>query len=70
MTWRRFSKYRTELMGIACLWIMLYHNRVSWPAGLEPVRRFVDHGNLGVEFFLLLSGMGLYFAWQKRPPLV
>lgn len=69
MTWRSLSKYRTELMGLACLWIMLYHNRVSWPAGLEPVRRFVDHGNLGVEFFLLLSGMGLYFAWQKRPPL-
>ena len=69
MTWGHLSKYRSELMGIACLWIMLYHNRVNWPDALEPVRRFVDYVNLGVEIFLLLSGISMYFSWQKQPPL-
>lgn len=69
MNWNALSKYRTELMGIACLWVMLYHNRCDWPAILEPVRRFARYGNLGVEIFLLLSGSGLYFSWVKKPQL-
>lgn len=69
MNWNHLSKYRSELMGIACLWVMLYHNRIDWPGSLEPVRRLVNYGNLGVEIFLLLSGMSLYFSWQKKPRL-
>lgn len=69
MSWRLLSKYRTELMGIACLWIMLYHNKVQWPAVLTPVKTVVGYGNLGVDIFLLLSGVSLYFSWQKKPRL-
>ena len=25
MTWKDVSRYRTELMGAACLWIMGFH---------------------------------------------
>lgn len=69
MNWDRLSKYRSELMGFACLWVTLHHNCFDWPTALDPVRRFASYGNLGVDIFLLLSGVGLYFAWQKKPKL-
>lgn len=69
MSWRTLSKFRSELMGLACLWVMLHHNYFDWPQALEPLKRFSLYGNLGVDIFLLLSGVGLYFAWQKKPKL-
>lgn len=69
MSWKALSKYRSELMGIACLWVMLHHNYFDWPASQDALRRFANFGNLGVDLFLLLSGVGLYFAWQKKPKL-
>lgn len=69
MSWNLLSKFRSELMGLACLWIMLHHNFFDWPTALEPLERFAKFGNLGVDVFLLLSGVGLYFAWQKKPKL-
>ena len=26
MSWKSLSKFRSELMGFACLWVMLHHN--------------------------------------------
>lgn len=69
MSWRLLSKYRSELMGFACLWVMFHHNHFDWPIALEPLRQFAFYGNLGVDLFLLLSGVGLHFAWQKKPRL-
>lgn len=69
MSWNLLSKYRSELMGLACLWVMLHHNSFDWPTALDGLRRFSLYGNLGVDIFLLLSGVGLYFAWQKKPKL-
>lgn len=69
MSWKTLSKFRSELMGLACLWVMLHHNYFDWPSSLEAVERFAKYGNLGVDIFLLLSGVGLYFAWQKEPKL-
>lgn len=69
MSWKVLSKYRSELMGLACLWVMLHHNSFDWPKALYPLERFALYGNLGVDIFLLLSGVGLYFAWQKKPKL-
>ena len=69
MRWNLLSKYRSELMGIACLWVMLHHNYFGWPDSLESLERFALYGNLGVDIFLLLSGVGLYHAWQKKPKL-
>lgn len=69
MSWGFLSKYRSELMGIACLWVMLHHNFFDWPSALEPLRRFSLYGNLGVDIFLLLSGVSLYYAWAKKPRL-
>ena len=69
MSWKALSTFRSELMGLACLWVMLHHNFFDWPNALDSLRRFALYGNLGVDIFLLLSGVGLYYAWQKKPRL-
>ena len=33
------------------------------------LKRLAQFGNMGVDVFLLLSGISLYFAWRKRPSL-
>ena len=69
MSWKSLSKFRSELMGLACLWVILHHNSFDWPNALESLERFALYGNLGVDIFLLLSGVGLYYAWAKQPKL-
>ena len=69
MSWKSLSKFRSEIMGLACLWVMLHHNYFVWPESLDGLRRFSYYGNLGVDIFLLLSGVGLYYAWSKKPAL-
>lgn len=69
MSWKALSKFRDELMGLACLWVMLHHNSFIWPESMDGLRRFALYGNLGVDIFLLLSGVGLYYAWSKQPAL-
>ncbi len=69
MSWKDLSKYRSELMGLACLWVMLHHNRFNWPDMLAPLERFAKFGSLGVDMFLLLSGVGLSCAWERKPRL-
>ena len=69
MSWKSLSKFRSELMGLACLWVMLHHNVFDWPNALYPLERVAIYGNLGVDIFLLLSGVGLYYAWSRKPTL-
>lgn len=69
MSWNHLSKYRGEIMGFACLWVMLHHNSFDWQPSLDILRRIANYGNLGVDMFLLVSGIGLYYAWQKKPKL-
>ena len=49
-----FSRYRTQLMGISMIFIMLFHTEL-----------FLS-GNIGVEFFLLISAIGLFFSLKKN----
>ncbi len=58
------SKYRTQLMGMAILWVMFYHSHIN----VEPysILKFVKRiGYLGVDIFMLLSGFGVYFSISK-----
>jgi len=65
------SKYRTELMGISILWIILFHAGFQAPDNI--VLRslwylFISFGGgLGVPIFLILSGMGLMYSKLKNP---
>ncbi len=58
------SRYRGELMGIAMVFIILFHVDLDRSDPFFGLRRM---GNLGVDMFLFLSGIGLWFSWMKRP---
>lgn len=58
------SKYRGELMGIAMLFVILFHVGLPRDDAFFGLRRM---GNIGVDYFLFLSGMGLWFSWKKNP---
>lgn len=65
------SNCRSAIMGIAIVWIMLFHSGIEAPDNL--VLRalwyiFVSFGGgVGVNIFFLLSGFGLYFSVAKYP---
>ena len=52
------SRYRSELMGAAMLWIMLFH-AYQFRFPYTALDTFKGYGYLGVDVFILLSGMGL-----------
>lgn len=65
------SKHRTALMGIAITFIMLCHNTVAVPQSLHHAWRiFSQILQCGVDIFLLLSGLGLFYSFRKRPKVI
>ncbi len=56
------SRYRGELMGLAILFVVLFHVGMPSHYFFYPLRRL---GNVGVDMFLFVSGMGLWFSWSK-----
>lgn len=56
------SRHRSVLMGIAMVIIVLFH--VSLPRH-SAWFGLVRMGNVGVDIFLFLSGIGLWFSWTK-----
>lgn len=74
--WGLVSKYRSQLFGFAILWIMCMHSREFTPI---PSNALLSHsllydgiilvGSVGVDMFLFLSGIGLYYALEKKPTL-
>lgn len=70
--WGKLSKYRTELMGIAIIWIILYHgNEIGMilPQPLNIINFVLEKGRGGVEIFLFLSGIGLFYSYSKNKNL-
>ena len=58
------SRFRGELMGLAILFVMLFHvglPRTDMFFGLHRI------GNIGVDMFFFLSGVGLWHSWTKNP---
>ena len=56
------SKYRGELMGFAIIIVMLFHVPVARSSDWYGLVRM---GNLGVDIFFFLSGIGLWYSWSK-----
>lgn len=56
------SRYRGELMGAAMLFIILFHVYLPRADAFFGLRRM---GNVGVDMFFFLSGLGLWFSWTK-----
>jgi len=68
------NKYRTAIMGIAAIWIFLFHEQEhEWakvffsPQWLSYASYFAKRiGFSGVDIFLLMSGIGLVYAREKH----
>lgn len=59
------SRFRSELMGLAILWVMLFHAyQLKFNVLLLDSIRAL--GFAGVDVFILLSGLGLYVSFSKR----
>ena len=60
------STYRSQLMGLAMIFVMLFH--VGMPRS-NPFFGFNRCGNVGVDMFLFLSGIGLWYSWTRNSDL-
>lgn len=71
------SEYRGEIYGISIFWIMLFHLNEShyytpWKdnAVFHYILNVIKLGNMGVDIFLFLSGICLYFSFTKNPDVL
>ena len=63
------SKYRTILMGLAIIFIMFCHmDTAMMHNGLTvtPIAKAMHFFTVGVDIFLFLSGVGLYYSYTKK----
>jgi len=60
----RLSRFRSELMGLAILWVMLFH-AYEFHFNCLPLDAWKATGFAGVDVFILLSAMGLYVSLGK-----
>ena len=60
---RLLSRYRQELMGLAMLMVVFHH--LAIPFINDAVDYLRQNGGFGVDVFLLLSGMGLYYSTRN-----
>lgn len=63
------SIYRTELMGVAIMWVYFFHSGIHFNGSLAVLNYVKKTGFGGVDIFLFLSGLGLYFSLQKKEKL-
>lgn len=61
------SKYRNELFGIAVIGILMVHAKSEFfPFGnINIINTLLGYGGIGVDMFLFLSGIGLYFSLRN-----
>lgn len=65
------TEYRTQLMGICAIGVILCHAAMPINGVVLPslVKLLFSFGNQGVDVFFLLSGISMYYSLQKNPPL-
>ena len=56
------SRFRGEQMGMAMLFVILFHVFLPRTDDFYGLRRM---GNVGVDMFFFLSGIGLWYSWMK-----
>lgn len=59
------STQRSGLFGLSILWIMFFHSTLTPP--WAPLQLIKALGYTGVDMFLLLSGVGLYYSMEGDP---
>lgn len=75
--WNLFSKFRQELFGLAILSIIIFHYFEGLHgSNISNLTKIISHGytalfgTMGVEMFVLLSGMGLTFSLYNNSNIV
>ena len=67
MEYSTLSRFRSELMGVAMLWVMLFHaNGVGLTFHQPVLDEILSLGFGGVDVFILLSAMGLTMSLLSR----
>lgn len=64
MNLNNLSKYRAQLMGVAMLMVIFHH--LPFEINNVIYHYFKQNAGFGVDIFLLLSGIGLYFSISKE----
>ena len=60
---KKISVFRSQIMGFAILWIILFHfYKILNP---EYLIFPISIGYGGVDVFLFLSGFGIFYSWKK-----
>lgn len=61
------SKHRSSLMGIAILWVIIYHMVAKGTEyfDFKFFNPLFNQGDSGVDIFMFLSGWGVYFSYKK-----
>lgn len=61
------SKYRSELMGFSIVWIMMLHFQFEI---VKPLGFIAQYGFAGVEIFMFVSGLGIYYSLDKNRQII
>ena len=72
---KHISKYRSAILGLAIIEIVIFHFCADCTTAVEYMGNQMIYkltklyisvlGSVGVEFFVLLSGIGLYYSFSK-----
>lgn len=74
LNWYSLSQYRSEFMGVAAILILIFHS-INVCFDLYTGKNIIvsllyvlsSFLNVGVEIFLIVSGIGLYYSYEKQP---
>ena len=62
-------KYRNVWMGIAIIWVIIYHLQINWNVGVTALNKVFHiiekQGYFGVDIFFFASGVGCYYSLSK-----
>lgn len=61
-----YSKYRLQIMGFAAIMIILCHIRGIEYSNFPFLEKLLWFGNYGVEIFLFVSGIGMFYSLTKE----
>ena len=61
------SIYRSELMGWSIIWIMMLHFTFNQ---IKPLGFVAQYGFAGVDIFMLVSGLGIYYSLHSNHNLL
>ena len=62
----KISNDRMEILGIATLLVVMHHSKdYNWIGYPYIIFKLCLLGSIGVDVFLLLSGIGLYYSMKK-----